>query len=58
MDSGDGGGRWFWLGFSALTSGLDGMGLFLFDVSGIDGNPKTACCTRLAYPAAIRRLYT
>ena len=45
------------LGFSVLTSAsaLHGMGLF-FDVSGVDGNPKTTCCTRLAYPVTIRRL--
>ena len=44
------------LGFSVLTSVLHGMGSFLFDVSGVDGKPMTACCTRLACPVAMRRL--
>ena len=62
VDSGDGGDRWcfgldeFRLGFSVLTSDLHGVGPFIFDVSGVDGNPMIACCMRLACPVAIRRL--
>ena len=57
IDSGDGFGLdKVRLGFSVLTSVLHGMGPFLFDVSGVDGNPRIACCMRLACPVAIRRL--
>ena len=42
------------LGFSVLTS-VHGVGSF-FDVSGVGGKPMAACCTRLPYPFAVRRL--
>ena len=57
VDSGDGFGLdEVRLRFSVLISVLHGMGLFIFEVSGVGGKPLIACCTRLACPVTIRRL--
>ena len=56
VDSGDGFGLdEVRLGFSVLTL-VHGVGSF-FDVSGVGGKPMAACCTRLPYPVACRRLW-